>query len=294
MEIGTRIEWLLCEEYLKQLPALREIADPPKALWLRGSLPAEGTKLLAVVGSRALTRYGREATELLIGGLAGYPISIVSGLALGADAAAHKAALDAGLHTIAIPGGGVDDDSIGPRSNLGLAHKILESGGAILSEHEPGYLAHPFDFPTRNRIMVGLADAVLIIEAGPKSGTLITARLAGEYNRHLLCVPHRIGDPHGYGAHIFLRLGATLITDSLHILDALQIEPRKEDESISIERLKNLTQSEQRVYEALEIPQSRDELIRAINLPITQALTILISLEFKGVVREEFGAWRRV
>ena len=88
---------------------LREIPDPPESLWLRGYLPTSDTKLLAVVGSRALTRYGREATEMLISGLTGYPISIVSGLALGADAAAHKAALDAGLHTIAIPGGGVDD-----------------------------------------------------------------------------------------------------------------------------------------------------------------------------------------
>jgi DNA processing protein len=276
---------------------LREIPDPPESLWLRGYLPTSDTKLLAVVGSRALTRYGREATEMLISGLAGYPISIVSGLALGTDAAAHKAALDAGLHTIAIPGGGTDDDSIGPKSNLGLAHRILRSGGAILSEHEPGYLPHPYDFPSRNRIMVGLADAVLIIEAGPKSGTLITARLAGEYNRHLLYVPHRIGDPHGIGANIFGRLGATQITESAHILEALHMEPR-EDAELQLSKITaamtSLNSRERRTYELLEIPRPRDELIRLLQLPTNEALTLLISLEFKGLACEEFGLWRRL
>jgi DNA processing protein len=278
-------------EYPSQL---REIADPPKKLWLRGKLPPKETKLLAVVGSRALSRYGREVTEMLIGGLAGYPISIISGLALGADAAAHKAALSAGLHTIAIPGGGVDDDSIGPRSNLGLGHEILDAGGALLSEHEPGYLAHPYDFPSRNRIMVGLADAVLIIEAGPKSGTLITARLAGDSNKHLLCVPHRIGDPHGFGGHLFLREGATLVTDSLHILEALQIMPFEDGSGAMTGQLASLTATERRVYELLETPQPRDEFIRTLDLPVREALTILISLEFKGIVKEEFGLWKRV
>ncbi len=276
--------------------ALREIPQPPEALWLRGRLPIEGTKLLAVVGSRALTRYGREACEMLIAGLAGYPISIVSGLALGADACAHKAALRAGLHTIAIPGSGIDNSSIGPRSNVGLAHQILDSGGALLSEHEPGYLAHPHDFPSRNRIMAGLADAVLIIEAGPKSGTLITARLATEYNRDLLCVPHRIGDPHGFGFEIFSRLGAAVVTESKHVLEALSIEPHEDSEQIALaldSALKALTHAERSVYELLEIPQSRDALIRAAGLPANQVLTTLISLEFKGLVKEEFGAWRR-
>jgi DNA processing protein len=271
---------------------LREIPNPPKELWLRGKLPSADTKLLAVVGSRALTRYGREACEMLIAGLAGYPISIVSGLALGADACAHKAALAAALHTVAIPGGGLGTDAIGPRSNLGLAHKILDAGGALLSEHEPEYLAHPYDFPSRNRIMVGLSDAVLIIEAGSKSGTLITARLAVDYNRELLCVPHRIGDPHGIGGHMFLRLGAQLATSPLHILEALRITPREDDDSSFAQKL-NLTSSEQLVYEVLEIPQTRDELVRSCKLGTSEALTVLMSLEFMGLVKEEFGAWRR-
>jgi DNA processing protein len=285
---------LLPSEYPEQL---REIPDPPDKLWLRGHMPPEDMKFLAVVGSRALTRYGREACEMLISGLAGYPISIVSGLALGADAAAHKAALAADLHTIAIPGSGLSDDVIGPRSNLGLAHQILKAGGALLSENEPDHIPYAADFPSRNRIMVGLSHAVLIIEAGPKSGSLITARLTSEYNRDLLCVPHRIGDPHGSAAEIFMRLGAAHITGSNHILEALGIEPRPDSpESVEQQQLRilaDLSPTQRRVYELLERPMLRDDLVRATQHPASQALMTLIALELKGVIKEEFGLWRR-
>lgn len=206
-------------------PQLREIPEPPAHLWLRGSL-IPGNKLLTVVGSRALSSYGEEACHTLIEGLRGYPVSIVSGLALGADAAAHRAALRTNLHTIAFPGSGLRDHSIAPRTNAPLAQEILAAGGALLSEYKPDTTALPWMFPARNRLMVGMADAVLMIEAGERSGTLITARLAGEYNRELLCVPHRLDDQHGYGAHLFIRLGATLVSESGHILEALRLAPR--------------------------------------------------------------------
>lgn len=202
-------------------PQLCEIPQVPERLWMRGFLPPHGAKLLTVVGSRSLTTYGRTACEFLINGLKGYPISIISGLALGADACAHRAALAAGLHTIAIPGSGLSDDALYPRTNFPLAHQILESGGALLSEHEPEYRALPHDFPSRNRIMVGLADAVLMIEAGEQSGSLITARLAAEYNRDLFCVPHRIGDINSEGTHQFIRLGAELVSEPEQLLEAL-------------------------------------------------------------------------
>ncbi|HEX7651449.1 MAG TPA: DNA-processing protein DprA [Candidatus Paceibacterota bacterium] len=272
---------------------LNEIPEPPEKLWLRGAMPAPGHKLLAVVGSRALTRYGRDACEMLIAGLAGYPVSIVSGLALGADACAHRAALASGLHTIAIPGSGLNDNVIGPKANGGLAREILLAGGALLSEHEPDYLAHPHDFPSRNRIMVGLSHAVLVIEAGDRSGTLITARLAGEYSRDLLCVPHRINDPHGYASAVFIRLGAALVTEPKHILEALGI-PVQDAQSAGEARAAALAGSERAIYELLADPVPRDELIRRSGIPIGEALTILVSLELKGLIREEFGAWRRL
>jgi len=270
---------------------LLEIPDPPKKLWVAGSLPSAETKLLAVVGSRALTSYGREATAKLIHGLAGYPISIVSGLALGADAAAHRAALDAGLHTIAVPGSGLSERAISPRSNLGLAKEIYKSGGALLSEHEPEHLPYPHDFPSRNRIMVGLSQAVLMIEAGNASGTLITARLATEYNRELLCVPHRIGDAHGFGAHLFLRLGATLVTEPLHILEALRIPPRLTGDPTTTIRLEG---AEGTLYDLLAEPRSRDDIVRLSKLSVGDALTGLVTLELKGLAKEEFGAWHRI
>jgi len=272
-------------------PQLREIPQPPEKLWALGSFPAPGMKLLAVVGSRALTSYGREACQKLIAGLAGYPVSIISGLALGADACAHRAALTAGLHTIAIPGSGLEKSIIYPRANVPLAKDILSAGGLLLSEHPPDHAAREYDFPSRNRIMVGLADAVLMIEAGERSGTLITARLAGDYNRHLLCVPHRIGDPHAHGAHIFLRLGATLVSEPVHVLETLGIEPRKEQEPLPLELL---TDEERLVYALLDEPRGRDDLIRRSTLQPHETLATLGMLELKSFAKEEFGFWRRV
>lgn len=271
---------------------LLEIPQHPKKLWIRGALPPKGTKLLAVVGSRAMTRYGQEVCEKLIAGLSGYPVSIVSGLALGVDACAHKAALVAGLHTIAIPGSGLDDSIIGPRTNLGLAKDIVAAGGTLLSEHEPKYLAHPHDFPSRNRLMVGLSDAVLVIEAGPKSGTLITARLASEYNRELLCVPHRIGDPHAFGSHLFIRLGAVLVAEPLHILEALRIAPRETTSSNSAAPT-DLTEAELDIWSMLQEPKTRDEILRGASGATSEVLTALVALEIRGLIKEEFGAWRK-
>lgn len=271
---------------------LLEIPQLPKRLWIRGTLPPAGTKLLTVVGSRAMTRYGQEACEKLITGLAGYPVSIVSGLALGADACAHKSALAAGLHTIAIPGSGLDDSAIGPRTNFGLAQDILKAGGALLSEHEPDYRAAPWDFPARNRLMVGISDAVLIIEAGQKSGTLITARLASEYNRDLLAVPHRIGDPHAFGPHLFIRLGAALICDPLHILEALHIAPSEIASRGAAPT--DLEDVELEIWSMLEEPKTRDEILRAGSAGAGEILTALVALELRGLVKEEFGAWHKI
>ena len=274
---------------------LLEIPQPPKKLWVRGQLPPAGTKLLTVVGSRAMTRYGQEACEKLITGLAGYPVSIVSGLALGADACAHKAALAAGLHTIAIPGSGLDDSVISPRTNFGLAKDILAAGGALVSEQEPLHKPWLKEFPSRNRIMVGLADAVLVIEAGNKSGTLITARLASEYNRDLLCIPHRIGDPHAFGPHLFIRLGAALVSDPLHILEALGIPPRAPTGPLRGDAAPtDLEDTEREIWSMLEEVKTRDEILRGTALSAGEALTALVALELRGLVKEEFGAWHRI
>ena len=272
----------------KDYPAqLREIPELPAHLFMRGALPPEGTRYLAVVGSRALSPYGRDMCASLITGLSGHPVSIVSGLALGADAAAHEAALDAGLHTIAVLGSGIADDVISPRTNYPLAARILESGGALLSENEPDHVPFPSDFPKRNRIVVGLVHAVLVIEAGERSGTLITARLAGEYGRDLLCVPHRATDPGSYGANLFIRLGAALVTEPAHILEALGLPeaPRTYDLLLS--------PSEQSLLALIDAPLRKELLIKKSGLSETDALRALVSLELKGLVEERYGTWRK-
>jgi DNA processing protein len=272
-------------------PHLREIPKPPEQLWSLGSWPTEGTKFLTVVGSRALTSYGQAVCRKLIEGLAGYPVSIISGLALGADACAHQAALSAGLHTIAVPGSGLGKDIIYPRANVRLAEAIIGAGGLLLSEHPPDHAAREYDFPSRNRIMVGLADAVLMIEAGERSGTLITARMAGDYNRQLLCVPHRIGDPHAHGSHIFLRIGATHVSESAHILEALGLEAALVQPPLPLELL---TEKEVQVYQLLVEPSQRDALLRVCALPPHETISTLGMLELKGYVKQEFGTWHRV
>ena len=280
-------------EWPKQL---LEIPQPPERLWVRGALPPAGHKLLTVVGSRAMTRYGQEACEKLITGLAGYHISIVSGLALGTDTCAHKAALSAGLHTLVVPGSGLGDDVLYPRSNKLFAKEILEKGGGMISEYPPDEASRVHYFPERNRIMVGLSDAVLIIEAGQKSGTLITARLAGEYNRDLLCIPHRIGDPHSFGSHLFIRLGAALVSEPIHILEALHITPRLPAQAG--EAPSDLEDAELVVWSMLDEPMTRDDILRSTSsrqaaLGPGETLTALVALELRGLIKEEFGAWHR-
>lgn len=269
-------------------PLLSEISDPPEQLYLRGTLPSPETKLLAVVGSRRHSPYGKDACETLIKGLAGHNIAIVSGLALGMDAIAHRAALSAGLPTIAVPGSGLSDEVLYPRTNSILATDILEAGGALLSEFEPTFRATPYSFPQRNRIMAGMSHATLVIEAGEKSGTLITARLAMEYNRDVLTVPSSIFSKLSYGPHMLIRNGATPVTKSEDILEALGIEAAQREKKV----FENLSANEKKVLEFLEHPLPRDELLAHLNIPITEANVLLSSMELKGIIVERLGELR--
>jgi DNA processing protein len=266
---------------------LREIPQPPRKLYVRGVLPQDGTKFLGVVGSRNYSNYGKQVVDYLIEGLTGYPIAIVSGLALGIDTLAHEAALRAGLYTLGVPGSGISDRVLYPRRNRGLARNILESGGGLLSEFEPDFAATPWSFPQRNRIMAGLSHAVLIIEASEKSGTLITARLTAEYNRDLLVVPGNIFNENSKGPHQFLKLGATPVTSPEDILDVLHIE-KADAQSASAE---NLNPGELRVLEILTEPRDRDTVIRLLSFPAHEANVLLMEMELKGLIRESNGVF---
>ena len=270
---------------------LREIPQVPLKLNYRGILPPVNMKLLAVVGSRKYSTYGKQAVEYLLGGLRGYNIGIVSGLALGIDSLAHEAALQNDLYTLAIPGSGLDDTVIYPASHKQLARKILEHGGGMLSEFDRTFTATKWSFTQRNRIMAGIAHATLMIEAGERSGTLITARMATDYNRELLVVPGNIFSSNSAGVHQFLKLGATPVTTAEDILYALGLDPVQK--STQNETDKKLTTAEKEVITALVEPQDRDWLIRTLNIEAHLANVLLMQMEMKGLISESNGHYRR-
>jgi DNA processing protein len=270
-------------------PLLKEIPDPPKKLFIRGALPDWQHKFLCVVGSRKYSSYGKEVCERLIAGLAGLPVTIVSGLALGIDAIAHRSALDSGLNTLAVPGSGLDNSVLYPRTHLGLTEEILASGGALLSEFEPKFRATVWSFPQRNRIMAGLSHAVLVIEAEIKSGTLITSRLATEYNREVLTVPGSVFSPGSAGPHMLIRLGATPITSTNDLRDALGF---KTDDNSAEKNYDDCTDEEKNILGLLNEPMSRDELVHRSKLAVSQANALISMLEIKGHIAETGGEIR--
>lgn len=276
----------------KEFPAhLLEIPEPPEQLYLRGTMPPEDTILLAVVGSRKYTNYGKDVCEELIAGLAGYPISIVSGLALGIDAIAHRAALKACLPTIAVPGSGLNDDAIYPAAHFGLAQEILANGGALLSEFESNFRATQWAFPKRNRIMAGLCRAVLIIEAEERSGTLITARLALDYNRDVFVVPNSIFADGSKGSNRLVRQGAMPVLSSEDILNELGLTSLPYGGATSV--WENCSVEERMVLDLLSVPLPRDDIIRALNLPAHETNALLSAMEIKNLLKEEMGVIRK-
>lgn len=306
---------------LKQLkqkdfpPLLKEIFDPPASLYIRGKLPqvpgtpaqhpltsqapqpdiasaSGGITYLCVVGSRASTPYGRRMTQKLIAGLRGYPVAIVSGMAIGIDSEAHKAALEVGLPTVAVLPSGLNDGVIYPRQNRALAAQILKSGGALISENDPDFVAMIHSFPQRNRIAAGMSRATLIVEAGEKSGTLITARLALNYNREVLCIPHELGRESGAGVNTLIREGATLVRSSEDILQALgfKVEEKMEQQPLPTD----LNESEIKIMNTLTEALTRDDLIEAAQLSAQDANIGLSSLLIRGLIVERLGKIERI
>jgi len=291
-------------------PLLEEIPDGPEKLFYAGKVPDWRSKLLCVVGSRKFTNYGKETTESLIEGLRGYPVTIVSGLALGIDSIAHRAAIKNGLPTIAIPGSGLSPSALHPQTHIKLAQDITETGGTLISEMEPdqkaSLLMHDtttkkvfFSFPKRNRLMAGMSNATLIIEADKKSGTLITARLATDYNREVLAVPGSIFNTTSYGPHMLIRLGATPIRNSEDILEALHLQKIEDSDSSDNERKYfDCSESEMKIIIILAEPLERDEIIRQaqdkFKISIAETQTLLSLLELKGLIKETLGQIRLV
>jgi len=195
------------------------------------------------------------------------------------------------MYTLAIPGGGLSDSVIYPARHKPLARKILESDGGMLSEYEPDFRATNWSFPERNRLVVGISHAVLVIEAGEKSGSLITARLCADYNRELLVVPGNIFSDNSKGVHQFLKLGAVPVTEASDILNALNLEVQTGTlPSKQVAR----TSEESKIIDLLKEPTERDALMRKLNLPSSEAAIILMQMEINGLIKEDGGIYRRV
>lgn len=271
--------------------SLFEIPEPPKDLYIEGVLPDEDFIFLTVVGSRKYSTYGKEACEKIISGLQGEKVVIVSGLALGIDSIAHKAALQARITTIGVPGSGLDRKVLHPHSNRGLADEIVRAGGALLSELPPLYPAGTHTFPARNRIMAGISRAVLVIEAQNRSGTLITARLATEYNKDLLAVPGSIFSLNSGGTNKLIKQGATPISSSDDLLEALSLTRKDDQQELD---LATLSKNERKVMELLSVEAiNRDDLVRKSGIKTSELNTILSMMEIKGLVKELGGKIQR-
>ncbi len=291
---------------------LKEIKHAPKRLYYRGDESllhgyaeggmSGGRKLLCVIGSRQYTPYGREACEAIIAGLRGYPITIVSGLALGIDGIAHEAALHAGLKTVAVLGSGLDDNSIYPPSNQHIARRILAEGGCLVSENPPGTRPAPRHFPERNRIMSGLSHATLVIEAKRPSGTLITSQLATDQNRDILAVPGSIFSEHAAGSHFLISKGATPVTCAHDVLVALGFEVEKIRGRNNMERAStrgstksaDLTIAEKMLFKILDRPKTRDEVTQELGWSASETNITLSLLEMKEMIVVRFGEVRKV
>ncbi len=260
---------------------LRHIAVPPEMLYIRGELLASDANAVAIVGSRKCTHYGKQVAYDLANALARRGVIVVSGMALGIDAEAHKGALDAGGRTIAVLGTGVDDASIYPHTHKPLAERIVRAG-AVLSEFEPGTPAYPGNFPQRNRIIAGLAYGTVIVEADERSGSLITARFALDQGKEVFAVPGQIYSRTTRGVHRLIQEGAKLITSVEDILEEL---PQLVTTTVA-QQDTTLTEDEARIIELIaREPAQVDHLIEQLALPSHATLGLLAMLELKDKIQ---------
>ncbi len=261
-------------------PLLREIAVPPAVLFVRGELPDRPT--VAVVGTRSMTPYGARVVGDIVPALAREGIVIVSGLALGIDGAAHRAALEGKGTTWAVLASGVDQPY--PVTHRRLAHAILDAGGALVSEFPLGMGALRHHFPIRNRIIAGLSRATLVVEAAEQSGSLLTARSALESNRDVLTVPGSIYSPHSKGPHALLGLGAKLVQSADDILFELDLVHTKgEQQATTI-----IPDSREEALILAQLgtePIALDDLVVAAGLDAPTVMSTVTLMELKGRVR---------
>lgn len=260
---------------------LSEVYDPPTVLYYLGDLTGL-SRNIAVVGTRKMTGYGKVATQQFTKGLVDAGVTVVSGLARGVDSQAHLTAVSENGKTVAVLGGGLYD--IFPPENRGLAAKIASGFGAVISEFPPSYPSLPGNFPSRNRIISGLSEAVVVIEAAEDSGSLITAKLALEQGREVFAVPGPITSDLSKGPVNLIRQGAKAVFGPEEVLEELGINRVKSQES----RVKNenISEEEKKVLQSLENETRHiDEIGRQLNFTSAKISALLLKMEISGLVQ---------
>jgi DNA processing protein len=264
---------------------LRNIYHPPPVLYLRGSLAPGDEWAIAVVGTRRATVYGKEAARHIASELARAGVTVVSGLARGIDTAAHQAALDAGGRTIAVLGSGVD--VVYPAENRRLTQRILERG-AVLSEYALGRPPEAGNFPPRNRLISGLSLGVVVVEAGERSGALITADYAAKQGRDVFAVPGNMFNRGSRGCNHLIQQGAKLVLGVEDVLEELNLTMVAQQLELQAVVPENETESLVLSFLSSE-PLHVDELVRHTGLPTAQVSSTLALMELKGMVRQVSG-----
>lgn len=271
-------------------PLLKELSDPPFILYVQGDVTVLKQTQMAMVGSRHATSAGIKNAELFAEALAQAGLVITSGLALGIDAASHRGALMAKGKTIAVFGTGLNH--IYPRSHRKLVTDILQQQGAIISEFPLATLAHPGNFPRRNRIISGLSIGVLVVEAAIKSGSLITARCALEQGRDVFALPGSIHNPYAKGCHHLIQQGAKLVTSVEDILEETNSWYKGKIKTMSLAI--KLTSVEEQVFRQIEYEITPiDMIILRSGLTASEVSSILLTLELNGYIQSVSGGYIR-
>ena len=264
-----------------------ETADSPVVLYVHGSLDLNPERAVAVVGTRRATAQGCDNTERIVGQLQSLGLVVVSGLAYGIDTAAHTAALDHGLPTVAVLGHGLD--RIYPAKNRPLAKRILDQGGALVTEYPSGSTIQAGNFPARNRIIAALADATVVIEASEKGGALITATIAAGYHREVFAVPGRLSDPYSRGTNNLIATNrASMLRDADDLVAQMgwpSLTPQSQGKQQSL--FPEFTSEEHQIIELLHLHQTMalDTMVSLTGKPMPKLAAVLLNLEMRKAIR---------
>ncbi|MEE9443137.1 MAG: DNA-processing protein DprA [candidate division Zixibacteria bacterium] len=280
---GINILTLLDEDYPQ---SLSEIYDPPPFLFIKGNLGPSDINAVALVGSRNASEYGRMTASKLAGELAANGVTIVSGMAIGIDSSSHRGALQTGGRTLAVLGSGID--VIYPRENKRLYGEISENG-AVISEFFPGTEPNSGHFPRRNRVISGLSKAVIVVEAGQKSGALLTADLALSQGKALFAVPGQLSSRQSMGANDLIKTGARILTSPEDIFSVL---PELKNDYIAPDKkiVEELSEGENLIFDFLsDSPKQIDYLVRKSGMTANGVSGFLLSLELRGLIKQLSG-----